>query len=387
MPIEVEDMQVLVGYTRNPYQQAVVQAVVDFGSYKAAADALGITTKAVRRVVERVREAYRDGDVENNTGIAINASSALVDADGNVRMQWIKPDNNIQKQRAMFDAMLEKLPRLKPAAPTHKGAWVNDDELVNVYIITDYHLGMLAWHEETGDDWDLEIGEKMLLEFFRHAIEESPRAERCIFAQLGDFLHFDSFEALTPASKNLLDADTRFAKLVRSAIHVLRQVIEMLRTKYQSVHIIMAEGNHDPASSIWLREMFATMYEDVSDVRVDVEVSPYYYYEMNNTVLFFHHGHKAKMEKLPEVFAAKYPLEFGSAKYRYAHCGHYHHSKVIECGTMVVEQHQTLAAPDAYAARGGWFSQRGAQVITYHSEFGEWGRITVRPEMLMGEDY
>ena len=34
---------------------------------------------------------------------------------------------------------------------------------------------------------------------------------------------------------------------------------------------------------------------------------------------------------------------------------------------MKVERHETLAAPDAYAANGGWLSGRSAKVITYHA--------------------
>ena len=36
---------------------------------------------------------------------------------------------------------------------------------------------------------------------------------------------------------------------------------------------------------------------------------------------------------------------------------------------MIVEQHRTLAAPDAHQARGGWISGRDAKVITYHKDF------------------
>lgn len=49
---------------------------------------------------------------------------------------------------------------------------------------------------------------------------------------------------------------------------------------------------------------------------------------------------------------------------------------------MIVEQHRTLSAPDAYAARGGWLSGRDAQTITYHSEYGEVSRVRVSVDML-----
>ena len=42
----------------------------------------------------------------------------------------------------------------------------------------------------------------------------------------------------------------------------------------------------------------------------------------------------------------------------------------------------TIAARDAYAARGGWLSERQAAAITYHDEFGEVARTIITPEML-----
>lgn len=49
---------------------------------------------------------------------------------------------------------------------------------------------------------------------------------------------------------------------------------------------------------------------------------------------------------------------------------------------MIVERHRTLAAPDAYASKGGWVSGRDAKVITYSKRFGEVSRITINPEMV-----
>jgi hypothetical protein len=47
-----------------------------------------------------------------------------------------------------------------------------------------------------------------------------------------------------------------------------------------------------------------------------------------------------------------------------------------------VIQHPTLAARDAYAARGGWISERAITAMTFHQEYGEVGTVTVSPEML-----
>jgi hypothetical protein len=62
--------------------------------------------------------------------------------------------------------------------------------------------------------------------------------------------------------------------------------------------------------------------------------------------------------------------------------GHQHHDKRLETALMTIEQHRTLAAPDAHASRGGWMSGRDAKVISYHREHGEVGRITINPGMV-----
>jgi len=49
---------------------------------------------------------------------------------------------------------------------------------------------------------------------------------------------------------------------------------------------------------------------------------------------------------------------------------------------MTVIQHPTLAARDAYAARGGWQAERQVTSITYSDKFGQVARNTVTPEML-----
>jgi hypothetical protein len=204
-----------------------------------------------------------------------------------------------------------------------------------------------------------------------------------VFAQLGDFLHWDDARVpITPAHSNVLDGDTRTQKVVRVAIRVLRRVTRMLLQTHEHVHLIMAEGNHDPASSIWLRELFHALYDDEPRITVDLNPDPYYGYEHGRTALFFHHGHKRKPAAIDTVFTAKFAEMFGRTIHRYAHTGHLHADMLKETNLMTVEQHRTLASPDSYATRGGWISGRSAKRITYHSEYGEVGRETITPEMV-----
>jgi hypothetical protein len=312
----------------------------------------------------------------------VKGTSTLYGPDGEVKVQWVKTEADKVKLQETLLAALEgfkdEIPRVSMMAAPAPGL----AKLLNCYVITDYHMGMLAWHEETGEDWDLSISEALIVKWFERAIMQAPDSETAVFAQLSDFLHFDGMDAVTPASKHLLDVDTRFAKVVRSAIRVLRTVIDMLLQKHKQLHIIMADANHDPVSQIWLREWFAALYENEPRVTVDRSPSPYNAYEFGKVALFFHHGHKRKVTNVTEVFAGQFREMFGRTKHAYAHTGHLHHIDIKENNLMIVEQHRTLAPADAYAARGGWLTGRDAKVITYHKDFGEVSRLTINSDML-----
>ena len=377
-------------YCSTPKQAEIVRAILEHGSNNKAAKALGMDRRSVDRAAQTIElQAARMGYSPEHDmvrpcpdGFAVKGVSTYYNDEGKPTGQWVKTDRDAQRQREiMIEAIkgaCDDIPKAKPVKmPKPCGS-----KLLNTYIITDYHLGMLSWAEETGADWDTDIAEEMLVKWFSYAIKTAPKADRAVFAQLGDFLHYDSMESVTPSSGHLLDSDTRRARLVRAAIRVLRRCVNMLLENHQSVHIIMAEGNHDMDSSIWLREIFATLHEGDKRVTVDVSPDPYYCVEHGSTSLFFHHGHKRKPEQIDKVFTAKFRDVFGRTSKSYAHMGHYHHTKALESSLMTVEQHRTLAAPDAYASRGGWLSGRDAKVISYHAEHGEVFRTTINPAML-----
>lgn len=369
-----------------------IDAVNKYGSFKAAADRLNVAKGSVQNAIDSVKRkaAIRGYSPEHGmTKLApdpfvVRGTSSLYDSDGQLKAQWVKTRlDDDQFQKMLLDAIegfKDDIPRVTmlPAPPLGK------DHLLNCYVITDYHMGMLSWKPETGDDWDLKMAEELIVKWFAQAILQSPDSNTAVFAQMSDFLHFDGMDAVTPASKHLLDVDTRFAKVVRSAIRVLRIVIDMLLQKHQQVHIIMADANHDPVSQIWLREWFSVLYENEPRITVDKSPNPYNAYEFGKTALFFHHGHKRKVTNVSEVFAGQFREMFGRTKYAYAHTGHLHHIDVKENNLMIVEQHRTLAPADAYAARGGWLSGRDAKVITYSRKYGEVSRITINSDMLKG---
>lgn len=380
----------LLDYDITDIQRETIKAAIKHGSNSKAATALGRGRRTVDRTIiaAKKKAALQGHSPEHDMnhpvpdGFSCKGVSTLYGEDGGIKGQWVKSSLDAERQKEIMQeaisAMAETIPKAHPVKPPKHTI----DSLLNQYTITDYHLGMLAWHEEAGADWDTKIAEDLLINWFSAAIKSAPAAAVGVFAQIGDFLHHDGLDSVTPASGHILDADSRFQKIVRVAIRAIRQIVQMLLKKHDQVHIIMAEGNHDLASSVWLRELFTALYEDEPRITVDNSADVYYCYEHGDTCLFYHHGHKRRPANIDHVFAAKFREQFGRTKHAYAHMGHMHHVDLKETTLMVVEQHRTLSAKDAYASRGGWMSGRDAKVITYSKTHGEVARITISPEMV-----
>lgn len=371
-------------------QAEYIDAIIKHGSIRKAAEFLKVNRAVIgRAMISAKRRAAMQGyspefgmTVPVPEPFIVRGTSTLYDEDGKQRMQWVKTrldDAKVEEaMRVAIEALAEDVKRAQPIRYSQTA----NEQLLNLYTLTDCHVGMRAWHPETGDDWDLEIAERTLKGAVLHLIQASPNAEVAVINQLGDFLHYDSLNAVTPQHGNLLDADGRFPKVVAVATRILRFVIDTALKHHKRVIVLMAEGNHDMASSVWLRHIFSLLYEN--EPRIDVIDSPlpYYTYQHGKTMLAFHHGHLSKNQSLPLLFAAQFPSEWGSATRRYCHTGHRHHVEEKEHPGMTVVQHPTIAARDAYAARGGWIADRSMTSITYHKDYGQAARNTVVPEIL-----
>jgi hypothetical protein len=382
----------------SPTEALYIRALDTAGSERKAAKAIGRSRSTIRSAVLRARQkAARQGhapekDLNHPAPDGMMAETSTLfrrnkeSGEDQVVLQWVKSKQDREKfQTFMIEsakAMSEDIPKTPAVKRQTK---VVEADLCNLYVITDYHLGMKADAKETrtaNGDWDMHIAEELLVRWFQEAIKLSPDAEKAVFGQIGDFLHWDGLDAVTPMSGHTLDADDRFDKLVNVTIRVIRRIVQMLLEKHETVHLIMAEGNHDMASSVWLRQMMSALYDNEPRITVDLSADPYYCYEFGENTLFFHHGHKKRVNNVDDVLVSKFRKEYGRTKFSHAHMGHLHHERVLETNLMTVEQHQTLAAKDSYASRGGWMANRCARAITYHAEFGKVMEHSISPEML-----
>jgi hypothetical protein len=317
-------------------------------------------------------------------GAVVSRRSSLLDAEGNVIQRWEIEKQEDRERRDLWETMAKALAEDLPVARLIEPPPAIDTEnLLTVYPIGDHHLGMLSWKHETGSSYDIEIGEALLVgavDYLVGCANPSP----ALLIVLGDFLHYDSFDTVTPTSRNLLDADGRYPKVVSAAIRVLRYAIEAMAAHHSRVHVIVEIGNHDPSSTIFMQLALQHIYEANDRITVDISPSHFHYYEFGKVLLGVHHGHGkvAKPADLPGIMAEDRSEAWGRTRYRYWWTGHVHHDARREYGRTLVESVRILPPADAYAHNEGYRAGRDLKAIVYHREFGEVGRAIVNPAML-----
>lgn len=367
--------------------EEVLAAFDRIGQQRATARELGVSLCRVQGALRRAERPKPESDARD--GFFVARYTTLTDPAGNVKLQWKQERaEDRQRERAwqeFADELKADLPRYAPAPVPQMPQ--NDDLLVG-YPIADHHIGMLSWHEETGDSYDVRIGERLLTGAIDYLVEASPAAGTALVAFLGDFLHYDSFETVTPTNRNMLDSDSRYPRMIRAGVRVMRATIDAALRRHSRAHVVVESGNHDPAMTAFLAVMLEAVYENEPRVTVDTSPMHYHYFRFGEVLLGTHHGHGTKMANLPLIMAADRPADWGATKHRHWWTGHIHHSKTqaatsaLDYTGCTVESFRILPPPDAWAHQKGYRPHRDMRAIVYHCEHGEVARSLVSPAML-----
>ena len=234
--------------------------------------------------------------------------------DGKPRGQWVKTRGLPLDQ--VIDTIKAAFGELSPEAAAENTALIAEAQatsvLTTVYPIADLHFGMYAWKEETGNDYDTEIAAKTLSDAFTSILTRSPKTDTGIILNLGDFFHSDNDEQRTRRSGNKLDVDTRYARVQREGVSLLRRIVDMAKTRHKLVIVKNLPGNHDPYGALALTTAMAMHYESDPGVVVDTCADPLWTYTFGRTLLAAAHGDMVKPQELAGAIAGGHNEEWGT---------------------------------------------------------------------------
>lgn len=379
-------------------QRAAAESLLREGSVEAAARSLDMAPEQLRyRLGELHRTSARRGyspahDMTKPTplGFHVKGVSTYYKTDpdtGEVRArgQWVKTKADEQhKVEALLDALSGLADQWKGKADpaTLEGpANTLDEDLLCVYPMGDPHLGMYAWGQETGADFDLAIAERNLCAAVDRLVHRAPRAKQALIINLGDFFHADS-SAGTTTKGTRVDVDTRWGKVLRVGIRAMRRCIDRALEKHETVRVICEIGNHDDNSSVMLALALEQFYEREPRVEIDTSPAKFHWHRFGAVLICTTHGDTCKMVDLPSVMACDRAADWGETTYRYGYTGHVHHDSLKEFPGVIVESFRTLAPRDRWHDASGYRSGQDMKCDVMHKRYGRIERAIVSVRQL-----
>jgi hypothetical protein len=380
----------LLKYAVSDKERLYLQQSIDSSSMRAAAKELNVNDGTIRQAVERVRARAAkmgyapDHDLNKPTTapFVVKGTSTLYGEDGQPKLQWVKTNLDREAQLEIMRQAVEALCEdVKPAKAIPAPIDLND-QLLSVYPWGDPHVGMYAWADEVGEDFDLKIAEQDMYNAVDYLVERSPPSKRGVLINLGDFFHYTNMVGTTERSGHILDRDSRTAKMIDVGVRTIRRCLDRMREKHEIVELINAPGNHDETFSHFLNILFRNLYENEPRIIVHDQPTTRHYLIHGKCMIGVVHGHQTKDRDLPGIMATERAEEWGKTKHRYFFRGHHHHDNRVEYNGCIVEQMRTLAPGDAYAVGGGYLSGRDMKCIVMHEEYGEQMRLTCGIDVL-----
>jgi len=268
----------------------------------------------------------------------------------------------------------EILDEIKNASPkVLKLKFPKAEHLLEVNIF-DLHLGKHAWHEETGEDYDLKIASELFLDclsdLMKHGLNYG--LERILFPVGNDFFNVDN-RINTTSNGTPQSEDTRWQKTFRVGRRLIMDGIEALSQK-APVDIIVVPGNHDFERTFYLGEVLEAVYTNNQNVNVNNGANPRKYYQYGDNLIGFTHGKDEKILDLPLIMASEAPDLWAATKYREWHLGHIHHKKEIKWVSIQEQKGATVRFMRSLTPPDGWHHQKGYVGNTRSGEAYVWHR-------------
>lgn len=361
-------------------QREYIDAINLHGSATKAAKILGVdpdtVSDSIRSLKRKAAMAGHGRPTSNDDPIpgpyVLRGRSTLFGKDGKVKLEWVKTKLDETKSREAIEEWINWLVKDAKglAPPSNSPAHCNAD-LLTVYPMGDPHFGMYAWKKETGNDFDLDIAERLTYSAIDRLVASAPPSKTGLILELGDFFHSDNNSARTERSGNALDVDTRWARVMQVGLRAMVYVIRKALEKHEDVVVRIVAGNHDPHSSFALALGLDAYFHAETRVKVDLSPAPYWYYKFGKVLIGSTHGDLCKPDRLPAIMATDRSRDWGDTEFRYFYHGHIHHDSVKEFPGCMIESFRTLAAKDAWHTGAGYRAGRDMRCIIHHKDFGE----------------
>jgi len=306
-------------------------------------------------------------------------STVQHDGAGNVTQQWDRVSPVIGSTEDYLEFLKQRVPVSNLDLPPVDSS--NENYMLQ-WPIYDAHHGMLAWAKETGNDYDHKISQHLQVSAGKILFQSFGPVKQIQLIFGGDNQTADNRDGRTEKSGNMLDTDTRFARMAWCSYETAISCIELAQQFAEDVQVIVLSGNHDWHSAIHLTIQLFAHFRDSKRVHIDVSPEKHRFFRWGSTVFMATHGdtpdRRIATYALQQVIRRKLSNDGDIERVRVL-MGHLHKKErktpdmLTEEDGVVIERFPTLAAQEAYSIEGAYTSCRATEANLWHHKHGRHG--------------
>jgi hypothetical protein len=293
---------------------------------------------------------------------------------------WLKTDADDFALAEKLKVRLEENPAVLRRPDLEPG------ELFAVLSLPDLHVGMLAWHRETEENYDTEIALGRMKAAAASLLSRLSglRISEIVFPIGNDIFHADTHDNTTTAGTRV-DVDSRWQRAFQMVAEALIKGPVSWAAEIAPVRIVVVPGNHDYQRAFYLGEVMRWYYQG-RGLPVEVDNAPRLrkYYRRGNVLLGFTHGAWVKINQLPLIMATEAPQDWAGSVWREWLLGHYHRKREMawnsteEVAGVRLRVLPSLATPDAWHYQQGFVGGIREGTLSLYSNNGLWADYYAR---------
>jgi len=261
----------------------------------------------------------------------------------------VRPKKQPEISLADVDAYFDKK-RFKPIVPPTDYKYIDDGEVLEVTYV-DPHNGLLAWQNESGENYDLKIAQERFLKCAWDIVSrcKHKKIKRIILCMLGDILHTAN-DNQTTEKGTFQSVDGRYVKITDTTEATIVNVIAILKS-IAPVEVVWVSGNHSRISEYLVMR---SVEKSFSDVKFDIAPNPIKSIKIGNALIGLAHGDMPKKNITQNV--DREARMIGGIKYIEQHCGHFHSEITTWVNGIIVRYLPCLCSSSAWVHQQGYLN-------------------------------
>ena len=396
-------------------QQEAIDAVAQHGSQRAAARALGIDGKSLRKRLARASKWLDAPSEITDAAKALGVSDLSTlghfwkigkDENGNGYSGFVKNPAAGNGGPTIVDLLRETFEELRDDQyPIYPQREVSTDGCLLVVDLSDVHVMKLCVQQETGATYDREIAVHRMVEGTRGLLSKASGLGigRILVVLGNDILHVDNAKATTTSGTHQDTAGT-IHQGYRDAVAGYIRVIEMC-AEVANVDLIYVPSNHDWIMGWALANQVATWFRNHPHVNAssyNVSERHRKYYRFGTSLIGLTHGDGAKEADLGPLMTSEARGHVAECLHRYWYVHHLHHKirkaqgvlshnrekdhigmtmvhggvKTMEGDNIDIEYVRSPSPPDSWHDRNGYVNRQAVECFAHDPHDGQIARFT-----------